>query len=137
MDEIYGHAMADARRYAAGGFDGLICSRIQAAAVSAKTQSRAIARSSPYGGPMTGGRVVRVRAMGAMWKCPACGRLFANRSQAHACGQWTVADHFRGKPKHLRKLFDRFLTMIRRHGPVRLHPAKTRIDLFPPAERRE
>jgi hypothetical protein len=62
-----------------------------------------------------------------LWRCPRCGRHFANRSQWHACGDWTVDEHFADKPPHLRELFDAFLAMVEKNGPVRVHPAKTRI----------
>jgi hypothetical protein len=64
---------------------------------------------------------------GKLWKCPVCGRKFANTRQMHSCGRWTVAGHFRGKPRELRRLFDKFLALLRKTGPVRVHAAKTRI----------
>ena len=70
------------------------------------------------------------RGLGKLYPCLRCGRLFANRNQAHSCGQWTVEQHFVGKPKHLRKLFDRFIAMVQRNGPIRLHPVKTRIGII-------
>lgn len=72
------------------------------------------------------GRVVLVKGLGGMWQCPRCGRKFANKSQWHGCGRFTVAQHFKGKPQ-LRKLYDAFLKMVRENGPVREHPVKTRI----------
>lgn len=65
-----------------------------------------------------------------LWTCPRCGRRFANRNQWHACGDWTVADHFRDRPPELRAIFDEFLAMARRNGPVRVHAAKTRIGFI-------
>jgi len=62
-----------------------------------------------------------------LWKCPACGRAFANRNQSHACGRHRLSDHFTGKPPEIRKIFDRFLAQIRTIGPVRVLPEKTRI----------
>ena len=38
------------------------------------------------------------RKRGSMWRCPECGRQFANRNQSHACGRYTLASHFEGKP---------------------------------------
>jgi hypothetical protein len=73
------------------------------------------------------GKLVRVRGAGAMWRCHKCGRTFANQNQLHACGRFTMAQHFKGKPPHLRKLFDAFLAIVRTSGPVRVHPVKTRI----------
>ncbi len=62
-----------------------------------------------------------------LWTCPRCKRKFAARNQRHACGRWTVGQRFAGRPRELRGLFDAFLKLLRESGPVRLHPAKTRI----------
>jgi hypothetical protein len=63
----------------------------------------------------------------AMWRCPECGRQFANRNQSHACGNYTLASHFAGKPPGIRAIFDRLLRVARRNGPVTVLPEKTRI----------
>ena len=34
-----------------------------------------------------------------LWRCPRCSRPFASQPPTHACGRWTVADHFAGKPR--------------------------------------
>jgi hypothetical protein len=65
-----------------------------------------------------------------MWTCPRCGRKFAQRNQQHACGRWTIAQHFSGKPCELRRLFDAFVKLLRESGPVRMHPTKTRIGFI-------
>jgi hypothetical protein len=65
-----------------------------------------------------------------LWTCPQCGRKFAQRKQQHACGRWTVAERFAGKPRELRALFDEFVKLLRESGPVRLHPTKTRIGFI-------
>lgn len=62
-----------------------------------------------------------------LWKCPRCGRRFANRNQWHACGRHSLADHFRGRNPAIRELFDAFLAVLRDIGPVRVIPEKTRI----------
>ena len=62
-----------------------------------------------------------------LWQCSACGREFANRNQSHACGRYDLAHHFRGKPPEIRALFDRVVAAIRKMGPVRVLPEKTRI----------
>jgi hypothetical protein len=62
-----------------------------------------------------------------MWRCPRCGRRFANRNQSHSCVRITVRDHLRGKPSEIVGLYRRFARMLRGFGPVRTHPAKTRI----------
>jgi hypothetical protein len=62
-----------------------------------------------------------------MWRCPDCGRQFANRNQSHACGRHTLASHFAGKPKTVRAIFDKLLAVAKRNGPVIVLPEKTRI----------
>ena len=66
----------------------------------------------------------------SLWTCPQCGRKFAQRRQQHACGRWTVAERFEGRPRELRALFDEFVKLLRSNGPVRLHPTKTRIGFI-------
>lgn len=62
-----------------------------------------------------------------LWRCPECRRVFANPRQSHACGRYTLAPHFKGKPPEIRRLFDAVRAEIRRIGPVRVLPEKTRI----------
>jgi hypothetical protein len=62
-----------------------------------------------------------------LWRCPKCRRPFANRNQSHACGRYTLAHHFRGKPPHIRALYRHVAAAIRALGPVRILPEKTRI----------
>lgn len=63
----------------------------------------------------------------ALWRCPHCGRRFANRHQWHSCGRFTVREHLKGKSPRLIALYQRFLTLVKRCGPVTLVPTKTRI----------
>jgi Domain of unknown function (DUF5655) len=62
-----------------------------------------------------------------LWRCPKCRRAFANRNQSHACARYTLAHHFRGKPRAIRALFDDVVAALRPNGPVRILPEKTRI----------
>lgn len=62
-----------------------------------------------------------------LWRCPACRRVFANPRQSHACGRYSLAPHFHGKPPEIRRLFNAVRAEIRRIGPVRVLPEKTRI----------
>jgi hypothetical protein len=63
-----------------------------------------------------------------LWQCPACRRAFANRNQSHACSpRHTLGHHFRGKPPHIRALYDAVRTALRDIGPVRILSEKTRI----------
>lgn len=62
-----------------------------------------------------------------MWRCPKCGRRFANRNQSHSCGRSTLAEHFRGKPPEIREIFRAVRAVARQSGPVIVLPEKTRI----------
>jgi Domain of unknown function (DUF5655) len=62
-----------------------------------------------------------------MWRCPRCGRLFANRNQAHFCGRYTLRQHSEGKPREVVALFRQFVKMVKKCGPVIVVPEKTRI----------
>ena len=62
-----------------------------------------------------------------LWRCPKCGREFANRNQSHACGTHDLEHHFVGKPAEIRALFDEVVRAIKKIGPVRVLPEKTRI----------
>ena len=62
-----------------------------------------------------------------LWTCEHCGRSFANRNQSHACGTSTLEHHFAGKPPQVREIYERFLAMLERSGPVKVLPEKTRI----------
>jgi Domain of unknown function (DUF5655) len=62
-----------------------------------------------------------------LWQCPRCRRYFANLNQSHFCGRYDLATHFRGKPPEIRAIFKAVLQAIRRRGPVKVLPEKTRI----------
>jgi hypothetical protein len=62
-----------------------------------------------------------------MWRCPDCRRQFANRNQSHACGRYTLASHFEGKPPNVRAIFDKLRDFAEANGPVRVLAEKTRI----------
>ena len=64
---------------------------------------------------------------GSLWRCPECGRRFANRNQSHACGRYTLASHFEGKPPAVRAIFDKLRHVARKNGPITVLPEKTRI----------
>lgn len=67
---------------------------------------------------------------GPLWSCPACGRTFANRNQAHACAPLGSLDrHFVRTSPLVRQTFDRVLDAVRALGPVSVLPQKTRIAL--------
>jgi hypothetical protein len=62
-----------------------------------------------------------------LWRCPRCGRRFANRHQSHACGRYDLARHLADKPPAIRRLYQRFARAVRDIGPVIILPEKTRI----------
>ena len=65
-----------------------------------------------------------------MWRCPTCGRTFANRNQSHACGGLVPLErHFEGRDRSVRETFDRVLAAVREIGPVTVLPERTRIAL--------
>jgi hypothetical protein len=63
----------------------------------------------------------------SLWKCPRCGREFANTNQTHSCGKYTVDDFLSGKDAASIALYRRFEALVRECGPVLLAPAKTRV----------
>ena len=63
----------------------------------------------------------------SLWTCARCGRAFANRNQSHSCGRWTLDHHFTGKAPRVREIYEAFLAMLERFGPVTVLPEKTRI----------
>jgi uncharacterized protein DUF5655 len=62
-----------------------------------------------------------------LWRCPECGRSFANRNQSHSCSDVTLESHFTGKSENVRRLFDALSAMIEKCGPVKILPETTRI----------
>ena len=63
-----------------------------------------------------------------LWRCPECGRDFANRNQTHTCAALrSLDDHFAGKPAVVRELFDELVKWLESFGPFRILPEKTRI----------
>jgi len=61
-----------------------------------------------------------------LWTCPECGNKFTGKNMAHSCGQWTLAHHFDGKPRH-RKLFNALRDALKKIGRTRMVISKTRI----------
>jgi hypothetical protein len=62
-----------------------------------------------------------------LWTCPRCRRQFANRNQAHSCGQFSVEQLLDGKPPEISELFERLAELIQRCGEVVVAPTKTRV----------
>ncbi len=62
-----------------------------------------------------------------LWRCPKCGERFVTAHIWHACGRYTLDDLFAGCEPHVLKLFRRFAGMVKRAGPVRVIPQKSRV----------
>ena len=63
----------------------------------------------------------------SMWKCTKCERFFANRNQSHFCSRYTMKQHLIGKSPVAIALVRDFVRLVKRCGPVRIIPEKTRI----------
>jgi hypothetical protein len=70
----------------------------------------------------------RLRKPG-LWRCPKCGQRFTTRNQWHACGSFELEALFTRSEPTVRRLYDRFLGIVRRCGPVTVIPQKSRIAL--------
>ncbi len=66
---------------------------------------------------------------GTLWKCAKCGRTFAKKNQWHSCYARPVDAHFRNKPAHVRKTYEKLIARLRRIGPLRVDAVKTSINL--------
>jgi hypothetical protein len=65
-----------------------------------------------------------------LWRCPRCGRTFANPNQSHACAPLGGLDrHVAGTEPGVRETFERILAAVGRLGPVDVLPEQTRIAL--------
>ena len=48
-------------------------------------------------------------------------------NQTHSCGSYTVDQHFTGKSPDIASMYEQFVALVKRCGPVTVVPAKTRI----------
>src|SRR2546425_8642487 len=67
--------------------------------------------------------------MATTWRCPRCGRRFANRNQSHACSTGTPADFLAGKPTALVALFHQLVDLAREQGAVTVIAHETKLSL--------
>ena len=65
--------------------------------------------------------------MPPLWKCPKCGRGFANRNQFHFCSNRRLDEHFIGRDAQVVATFQGLLAAAERSGPVTVVPEKTRV----------
>jgi hypothetical protein len=61
------------------------------------------------------------------WRCPKCGREFAQRSAYHGCGNYTIEGYLAGKNPAGVALFNLLSTAAQKFPGVTLSPAKTQI----------
>lgn len=56
-----------------------------------------------------------------LWTCPDCGEQFATQDHLHdhACHRYRIDELFAGKPAAIRRLFDRFRSMVESCGRVK------------------
>ncbi len=64
-----------------------------------------------------------------LWKCPHCGRGFAKANQWHSCQRRPLDQHFAGKDKRLREIFDLLISRLRKCGPLRVDAVESSINL--------
>ena len=62
-----------------------------------------------------------------LWKCPKCGRGFANRNQFHFCSNRRLDEHFIGRDPNVVATFERLVAAAEKSGPVTVVPEKTRV----------
>lgn len=56
-----------------------------------------------------------------MWKCANCNREFAKKNQSHSCISYPLENHFKGKEKIGKPLFEEFKKRIEKDiGPVKI-----------------
>ena len=67
--------------------------------------------------------------MAMTWRCPRCGRRFANRNQSHSCLSGSLDDFLRGKPRAIVTLFRSVVALARELGPVTVIPHETKLSL--------
>lgn len=61
-----------------------------------------------------------------LWVCPECGQSFVTPRMWHSCIRRTVEDFFEGQ-EDKRPLYEAFLALAERFGPVTVNVTKTRI----------
>ena len=66
--------------------------------------------------------------MSSLWRCPRCGRKFANRNQTHTCARpGRLADHYAGRDPEVVATFRKLVATVRHNGRVTVLPEKTRV----------
>jgi hypothetical protein len=65
-----------------------------------------------------------------LWRCPDCGREFANPKQWHSCLVTTVDDHLAGAGSLVRAGIHALLAVVTDIDGARIYPVKTGITLM-------
>lgn len=65
----------------------------------------------------------------SLWRCPRCGERFTTRNQWHSCGTFDLEALFARSQPVVRRLYERFLAIVRECGPVTVIPQRSRIAL--------
>jgi len=61
-----------------------------------------------------------------LWQCPKCGERFVTANIWHSCGKFSLQTLFARSEPHVLSLFRKYARLVRRCGPVRVIPQKTR-----------
>lgn len=65
-----------------------------------------------------------------MWTCPKCKRKFLRAKQSHSCVKYPLQNHFKGKEKIAKPLFEELVKRIKKNiGPVRIQSVPCCIHL--------
>jgi len=62
-----------------------------------------------------------------LWVCPNCGRQFVSVNRNHSCGHYSLEEHFSTKAPVVHELYDHLFETLKKFGPVKAFPVKTRI----------
>ncbi|MEW6157339.1 MAG: DUF5655 domain-containing protein [Verrucomicrobiota bacterium] len=62
-----------------------------------------------------------------LWRCPKCGREFANAGQWHSCGRFTEGDYLEGKRPSVMAVYRRLRDTLKEIAPITVSPTKTMI----------
>ena len=63
-----------------------------------------------------------------LWTCPQCRQEFVTRNLWHSCTSFTVDEFFNKKGLGHKKLYQAFLKLVRKCGPVKVNVNKSRIS---------
>lgn len=62
-----------------------------------------------------------------LWTCRECGHRFVTRNIWHSCSNYRLDHHFKGRDPVVRKVFDKYVSLAKKCGPVTVYAQKTRI----------